>query len=315
MGKLIISANAPFAQKIFRENFTAVSAGAGTVCALRPDGTTFYLTTAPETALRHRDWTDMAQIALSPGFSNMAIGLQRDGKCMIGKGFLRSYLEGFANRPRTFDAVNGDIRALESVKKVVADDAFAALTHRGTVQVIHMQTGFSGPGMGTFPAPQYYDCADWENITDIDMNASHLIGITKDGALLETHFPSTRGPNATTVCDAAWQVRQACIVGMDPPSAAFSTARNELWLTGLQGAPRKPERLPFPENETAVKLVGLRNTLAVLTASGKLYVMTDACPGNFRVTEFEHIPGFYRDVALGAPTNHFPVFLCAIEGP
>lgn len=165
----------------FFKDITAVYAGKGCVMAMTGQGEVLQKVSNPDLAARMEYWTNIQEIAISQCFDSLALGLEKDGTCMVAKRALRRCCEITGV---SFDWVNSQIRELKQIVKICVSDAIFALDSRGKVHCIPLTRQHD-----------YHGVASWENIVHICAgNQCSVFGITAEGKVLCAGHNCVAGP-------------------------------------------------------------------------------------------------------------------------
>ena len=245
MHKLLFTPNTPFDMTDWEcRQITEVFAGVNCVMALDENGQTLQKIKNPDLMARTKFWKNITHIALSKCIEGAAIGLVKDGTCMISKRPVRKIC---ADLCLDFDHINSVVKSWTEVVQVEASDAYFALRSDGTVQYVSLSQRDQS---------EYAAVKGWRDVVRIVAGTQNSIfGITKNGTILSAGFNSM---NINKRLSAYSNVVDICPVGSECTNAYVlrgDGSVEELWGTHCNSAINvKTRRLGWHFNYKAVAL-------------------------------------------------------------
>ena len=113
MGRLIYTKNAPLSFFDWRmKNIVSIYAGHSCVMAITKNGEVLQRVLNKELAARTEYWKNIRSISVSQSYPALAVGLVKDGTCIIGKKVARYYCKNFGGN---FEQVNSSIKELKDI--------------------------------------------------------------------------------------------------------------------------------------------------------------------------------------------------------
>ena len=175
MGKLLYTKKIPFSLEDWKnKTIIKLAAGSGCVMAVTKEGEVLQGITDEDKAAATKFWKNIKDVAVSKVYCGMAIGLVKDGTCMISKKPLRTYIEGNGLSQWHFERVNNAVKSWKDIVQVACSDAFFALDAGGKVHCAEYDN-----------SDDYYAANNWKGIARIvPGNQNSLFGITYQGNVL-----------------------------------------------------------------------------------------------------------------------------------
>lgn len=158
-----------------REPIEKVFAGTDCILAITSDGRLLQKTNQQEYALRTAYWTRIEDVSLSGLIPCHAIGLVRDGTCMIAKRALRNQCN--SGHPHlSFERINDTVKSWTQIVQVAVSDAYFALDRSGRVLCAPVTP---------YEMEDYSEVTSWTNVRRIEPGPqASILGVTNDGRVL-----------------------------------------------------------------------------------------------------------------------------------
>lgn len=185
-------------------NLTKVYAGNGCVMAIDREGKALCRTAPGLEREDLDDWIQIQSISVSQHVPGLAVGLTRDGTCLVTGKALKRFCE---TTGASFRSAVATIASWRNIVQVQVSDAVFALDRWGRVHCVSLTRG-----------TDYSSLDQWRPVRRIVTgNQDAIFGITADGRVLCAGHNCLRGPRGdmTETLAALERVSDICAIGSE----------------------------------------------------------------------------------------------------